>query len=415
MHPILLTILIFLSVDYFLRLTLALLNRSRMGSKPAPEVEGIYEAERYHKSQAYQRTLSNTGLWAGAVSFALTFFMLVFKGFAWFDHLAIQLIDHPVLTALVFFALLGLLSDLVSLPFELYNTFVTEERFGFNTTSKATYLKDKVKGWVLTLVIGGIALSLLIFTWKYFGFWFWVPAWFLIGLIIVLMSGVGSLWIGKLFNKFTPLEDGDLKERITAFAQKANLPLREISVMDGSRRSNKANAYFAGIGKTKRIVLFDTLLQKLDNYEVVAVLAHEAGHYKLGHINKMLFTSLIQVGVMLFLLALALGIPELSLAFGVNYHSFHIGLLAFVMLYTPITFVMGLFGNMVSRRFEFEADTFASNAGFNDSLVKALKKLTAENMSNLTPHPAYVFFNYSHPDIASRLKHLKRQAVFGIL
>ncbi len=403
MDIFLIIILVFLSLEYFTRLVLTLLNRSHMNAEPKPEVRGIYNQEQYIKSQKYQRDNSKLQIISGAIGFILLMGMLYFKAFVWFDDIAREWFSHPILHGLVFFGLLGLAADLVSLPFDLYGTFVIENRYGFNRTNAATFLTDKIKGWFLAILIGGLAILLLIGTWQLFGFWFWLPAWGLITLIILALSSYGSIIIARFFNKLSPLEAGELKEKIHTYAHKVNFPVRDIFVMDGSRRSSKANAYFTGLGKIKRIVMYDTLIQRLSSDQVVAVLAHEAGHYKMGHIYKLLFVSIVQSGVMLFLLSLALTVPELSASFGVNYHSFHIGLLAFVLLYTPISFVMGIFGNIVSRKFEFEADAFTAETGYADALSDALKNLSAENLSNLTPHPAYVFFNYSHPDLASRL------------
>lgn len=409
MDVFLIVILVFLGLDYLTRLVLTLLNRLHMKSEPKPEVQGIYNQDQYLKSQQYQRTNSKLQVISGALGFIVLIGMLYFQGFAWFDQLAGQLFSQPILKGFVFFVLLGLASDLISLPFDLYKTFVIENRYGFNRTSLTTFILDKLKGWLLALVIGGLAILLLIGTWELIGFWFWLPAWALITLIMLALSSYGSIYIARLFNKLSPLEAGELRDKIHAYAQQVHFPVRDIFVMDGSRRSSKANAYFTGLGKVKRIVLFDTLIQSLSADQVVAVLAHEAGHYKKGHINKLLFVSIVQSGVMLFLLSLALSRPELSTSFGVNQHSFHIGLLAFVLLYTPISFVMGLFANIVSRKFEFEADAFTAETGHAEALAGALKSLSAENLSNLTPHPAYVFFNYRHPDLASRLGKLLQQ------
>lgn len=403
-------IVVFLSLDFLIRIGLSLLNQRNMHAPLPDEVRDIYDAERYERSQEYQRQRSRVGLLSATVGFAVLILMLWFQGFAWFDALAGYFFDHPILKGLLFFGILGLLSDLLSLPFDVYNTFVIEGRFGFNRTTSKTFVFDKLKGWLLAFLIGSIALSLLIGAWEWLGFWFWLPAWLVLGLIIMALSGYGSHWIARLFNKMAPLESGELKEKIVAFADKAGFPVSGIYVMDGSRRSSKANAYFSGLGKTRRIVLFDTLLEKLSADEVVAVLAHEAGHFKKGHIKKLLFTSIVQSGFMLFLLALALCVPELSASFGVDYHSFHIGLLAFVLLYTPISFVMGIFGNMISRIFEYEADAYTAQAGLADELIRALKKLSSESLSNLTPHPLYVFFNYSHPALAERIRRLKRNS-----
>lgn len=406
MDTLLLIIIIFLTVDFIMQLFLALLNRTRMQSKPPEIVSDIYDQERYEKSQLYQKRSSLIGLIHSGLGFIILISLLWFYGFAWFDDFAGQVSSHPILKGLLFFGMLGLLSDLLSLPFDLYKIFVIEEQFGFNNTTIGTFIIDKIKAWMLALVIGGIALTLLIGTWEALGFWFWIPAWALMSLIILALSGYGSHFIAKMFNKISPLEDGELKKRIQAFALKTGFPLKDIYVMDGSRRSNKANAYFSGFGKQKRIVLFDTLIEKLTIDEVIAVLAHETGHYKCGHIRKLLFISIVQTGMMLLLLALALDVSSLSGSFGVDYHSFHIGLLAFVLLYTPISFIMGVFSNMLSRRFEYEADAFTAKAGYAEALVSSLRNLTKENLSNLTPHPLYVFFKYSHPDMASRLNHI---------
>jgi STE24 endopeptidase len=332
--------------------------------------------------------------------------MLFLGGFHTVDGWARAITSHPVLQVLVFFGILGLASDLLNTPFNLYDTFVIEEKFGFNKTTVKTYLLDKVKGWLLGIVIGGGLLSLVVWFYQATGPYFWIWAWLLATVFTVFMAMFYSSLIVPLFNKQTLLEAGELRDAINAFSQNAGFKLDNIYVIDGSKRSTKANAYFTGLGPKKRIVLYDTLIKDLTVSEIVSVLAHEIGHYKKKHTLTAILTGIAQTGITLFVLSLFIGIPALSQALGAADPSFHMGLIAFGILYSPISLVAGLLMNYISRKNEYAADRYVRGHDRGADLVSALKKLSSNNLSNLTPHPAYVFFHYSHPTLLERIRKL---------
>jgi STE24 endopeptidase len=285
---------------------------------------------------------------------------------------------------------------------------VIEERFGFNKTTPKIFILDKLKGWLLVLILGGGLIALVVWIYTISGPWFWMLAWGAIGFFTIFMTMFYSNLIVPLFNKQTPLEEGSLRKAIESFAQKVNFKLKNIFVMDGSKRSTKANAYFTGLGAKKRIVLFDTLIKDHTDEELVSVLAHEVGHYKKKHTLSGTVLSLLQMGLMLYILSLFIGKPVLSQALGASEGSFHMGILAFMLLYSPLSMILGLIMNAVSRRNEFTADRYAGEHYDPEPLKEALKKLSVNHLSNLTPHPAYVFFHYSHPPLLERLKALDK-------
>jgi STE24 endopeptidase len=333
--------------------------------------------------------------------------MLLFNGFALVDGLAWGLTQNVILSALLFFAIIGFASDILSTPFAVYDTFIIEERFGFNKTTPKIFILDKIKGWLIGAILGGGLLALIIFIWTKTGNLFWLWAWALVTFISVFMAMFYSNLIVPLFNKQTPLEEGELKQMIEKFAAKAGFQLKNIYVIDGSKRSTKANAYFTGLGPKKRIVLYDTLITDLSKEEIVAVLAHEVGHYKKKHVITGLITGIIETGVMLYIFSIFVNSSVLSNALGVEVPKFHIGLIAFGILYSPISFVLSIFSNIISRRNEYQADHFAAQYGLANELISGLKKLSVNNLSNLTPHPLYVFFHYSHPTLLQRLTKLE--------
>lgn len=384
------------------------LNASRWSNVLPKELKGIYDDEKYRKSQDYQRENMRMGLITSSLSFLLIMAFLLLGGFAWVDGIVRNITEHPVLMALLFFGIIGLANDLISIPFDIYDTFVIEEKYGFNRTTPKTYIFDKLKGWMLALVLGGGLLALFVWFYNFAGSLFWLYAWvFLTGFSIFMAMFYSSL-IVPLFNKQTPLEEGELRDAIEDFSRKAGFKLDNIFVIDGSKRSSKANAYFSGLGKKKRIVLFDTLINEHTTEELVAVLAHEIGHYKKKHIVKGMAISTLHTGVMLYLLGLFINRPELSLALGVEESSFHIGIIAFGLLYSPISTMLGIAGNVMSRKHEYQADAFAATKYKPEPLQEALKKLSVNNLSNLRPHPFNVFVSYSHPPLLQRLEHLEK-------
>lgn len=386
------------------------LNASRWSNELPKELSGIYDEEKYKKSQDYLRVNLRLGLITSGLSFLLILGMLIFGGFGWLDSFVRQFSTNHVVMALMFFAALGIASDILSTPFDIYSTFVIEERFGFNRTKPGTYVLDKLKGWALALVLGGGLLAVFVWFYSVAGQLFWLYAWLFFTAFSIFMSMFYSALIVPIFNKQTPLEEGELRSAIESFALKAGFRLDNIFVIDGSKRSSKANAYFSGLGPKKRIVLFDTLIKDHSIEELVAVLAHEIGHYKKKHTLKGMVMSSLQTGVMLYLLGLFINRPELSMALGGEQISFHMGLLAFGLLYAPVSLFLGITGNYISRQHEYQADAFAASHYHPEPLQEALKKLSVNNLSNLRPHPAYVFVHYSHPPLLERLTQLKKLA-----
>jgi len=401
---IILAIVVF---DFALERLLDWLNSTRWSSKLPDELKGIYDPDRYEKSQKYEKENQKFGKLTSSFSLVLMVAMLFLAGFAVVDNWAREISANQIVIALVFFGILGLVMDIVNTPFSLYDTFVIEEKYGFNKTTLKTFILDKAKGWILSLIIGGGLLSLIIWFYMLTGKTFWIYTWLLMSAFMVFITMFYSTLIVPLFNKQTPLEEGELKTAIRNFAEKVNFKLDNIFVIDGSKRSTKANAYFSGLGAKKRIVLFDTLIEDLDTEEIVAVLAHEIGHYKKKHTKKGMIISVLQTGLTLYILSLLIANPELSKALGAEQTGFHLGLIAFGILYSPVSTVLGLGMNIFSRKNEFEADAFAGKNYKEEALRTALKKLSVKNLSNLRPHPAVVFFHYSHPPLLERLKRLK--------
>lgn len=401
---IILAIVVF---DFVIERLLDYLNSTRWSSKIPDELKGIYDPDRYEKSQKYEKENQKFGLLTSSFSLTVMVTMLFLAGFAIIDNWAREISSNPVVIALIFFGILGLAMDILSTPFSLYDTFVIEEKYGFNKTTLKTFFLDKIKGWLLSLVIGGGLLALIIWFYMLTGKMFWIYTWLLISGFMVFMTMFYSTLIVPLFNKQTLLEEGELKTAIRNFADKVGFKLENIYVIDGSKRSTKANAYFSGLGAKKRIVLFDTLIEDLDKNEILGVLAHEIGHYKKKHTKKGMIISVLQTGLTLYILSLLVSNPELSKALGAEQTGFHLGLIAFGILYSPVSTILGLGMNIFSRKNEFEADAFAGRNYHPESLMTALKKLSVKNLSNLRPHPVVVFFHYSHPPLLERLKRLK--------
>lgn len=400
-------LLILVTSSFLLGELLEWLNLRHMRTELPEEVAGFYNAEKYRKSQEYHRELNRFGLLQSLFSFIILLIMLLTGGFGWLDNLLRQYTSHPVLLPLVFFAVLGMASELLSLPFQWYGTFIIEEKYGFNRTTIRTFITDKLKGYVLGAVVGGGLLTVLLYLIDRLGPNFWM--WFLLvaAVFMLVMNIFYTSWILPLFNRLTPLPDGELKTKIENLAQKVGFPVKNILVMDGSKRSSKANAFFSGIGKKKKIVLFDTLIDKHTVDELVAVLAHEIGHYKKRHIVLGYAVSVLQMAFILFVLSRMLFSEELSYALGGSTYAVHLNLIAFVILFSPISALTGVALNALSRKHEYEADAFAAQTADAQALATALKKLSVDNLSNLYPHPLYVWVHYSHPPLLNRLQRLK--------
>ncbi|MBK5203503.1 MAG: M48 family metallopeptidase, partial [Prolixibacteraceae bacterium] len=353
-------IILILVLDFILERYLGYLNTTLWSDELPQEVKGIYDAEKYKKQQNYSKTNHRFGLLSGSFSFLLILLMLFLQGFAYVNQLSLDISQSPIWSALIFFGILIFASDILTMPFSIYDTFVIEKKFGFNKTTPKTFIMDQLKSWLLSIIIGGGLLSLIIWIYIGTGNHFWYLVWIVISLFSLFMAIFYSSLIVPLFNKQTPLEEGELKDAIAAFAKKVNFKIDNIYVINGSKRSSKANAYFTGLGKKKRIVLYDTLIKDLEIPEIVGVLAHEIGHYKKKHIISSLITGILETGFMLFIFSLFVGSSSLSAALGVEKPNFQIALIAFGILYSPLSTILGIWMNNISRKHEYQADNFAA-------------------------------------------------------
>ncbi|HET8885303.1 MAG TPA: M48 family metallopeptidase [Salinimicrobium sp.] len=394
-------------LDFLIEKILDFLNAKHFND-PIPEpLQDIYNAEEYEKSMRYKKEKYSFGIISSTFSIIVTLLFLFLDGFDFVDEIARSISDNEIVIGLIFFGIIMLASDIISLPFSYYNTFVIEEKYGFNKTTKKTFFLDKLKSWAMMIIVGGGILSLIIWFYQITDDNFWLYTWGLVAIFSVFVNMFYAKLIVPIFNKQTPLGEGSLRDQIETYAQKVGFTLDNIFVIDGSKRSTKANAYFSGFGKEKRITLYDTLINDLDEPEIVAVLAHEVGHYKKKHIIFNLIISILITGFTLWLLSLFINNPLLSNALGVEQPSFHVGLIAFGILYGPISEVTGIIMNLISRKFEYQADEYAKNTFESEALISGLKKLSKNSLSNLTPHPAYVFIHYSHPTLFQRIKNLE--------
>jgi STE24 endopeptidase len=406
-NTILLLIIIIPVAGFLIERYLDHLNAGMWTVKLPEKLKGICEEDEYKKSQLYHKENDRLSLWSSSFNLAVILIMIIAGGFAFVDNVARSVSNNVILVSLIFFGIIGFLSDLINIPFGYYDTFIIEKKYGFNTMNIRTFITDHLKSWLLAVIVGAPVLGLI--TWFYYktGKNFWLYAWGLITVFSLLMNFFYSELIVPLFNKQTPLAEGSLRTKIEAFAKKAAFKLRDVYIIDGSKRSTKANAYFSGFGPKKRIVLYDTLLKAFDEEQIVAVLAHEIGHYRKKHVLVSLIGSIFMTGIMLFLLSLTVNKPGFSEALGANIPSFHLGLIVFGILYSPLSLLTGLLTNYISRRNEFAADRFAKDNFMSEKLAQALKKLSVKNLSNMMPHPVYVFFHYSHPPLLQRLEKLE--------
>ncbi len=388
-----------------------ILNLKALSPELPKEFEDVFDAEKYAKSQAYTRESARFEIIQSTASLFVLLAFWLGGGFGWLDKLARSLGTGELQAGLIFLSLLFLGQMILSLPFSIYDTFVIEEKYGFNKTTPKTFVIDQIKGLLLAGLLGlPLAAGILWIFGHVANAWLW--AWGFFVTFQLFLTWLAPSLILPLFNKFTPMADGPLRQAIEAMARKCGFPLGEISVMDGSKRSTKANAFFTGFGKMKKIALYDTLVEEQTQDELVAVLAHEIGHFKLKHIVQRLVVSVIQAAVLFYLLGLVISGGSFSRmlfdAFGVDIISAHVGLVLFALLFSPVSRLLGIAANAWSRKHEFEADAFAANAtGKPESLVTALKKLSAKNLSNLTPHPFRVFLDHSHPPVLTRIRALR--------
>lgn len=417
MNIILLIILVLITLDFILERVLYGLNARDFG-KPLPaELSGIYDDEKYAKQQDYSKAKYKLGIVTACISLVIEIVAFTCGLFGWLDGVLREslggIADNPVLFTVVlsvlFFVVISIVNDILDLPTSYYSTFVIEERFGFNKSTKKLFWTDQIKSLVVSIVIAVLLLGAVTWIFAELADWFWLLAWGVLTAFQIFMLMFYSNLIVPLFNKQTPLEEGELRTKIEEFAAKAGFQLNNIYVMDSSKRSTHANAYFTGLGAKKRIVLYDTLIKQLSTDEIVAVLAHEIGHYKKRHTLRSLVLSMVSSLVMFLILGWAIQSPELSLALGgPDQPVFHLGLIAFGILYSPISTVLGIVTNILSRKHEYQADAFARSYGLADDLISALKKLSSESLSNLQPHKALVFVHFSHPTLLQRIIALKK-------
>ena len=379
------------------------------------ELKDFYDKEKYKKAKNYALSKNKISLFSSSLSFLLVISLIVFNGYGIIDQFvnsnifksfeSLQISSNFIQSG-VFFLILFILNSIISIPFSYYNTFVIEEKFGFNKTTKLTFFIDIIKSTLLSFFIGGILLFLALYLYENLndGFWLWL--WIGLSLLMILINMFYADLIVPIFNKLTPLDDGELRNKIEKYSKDVGYLLKNIYVIDGSKRSTKANAFFSGLGPRKTIALYDTLIEKHTENELVAVLAHEVGHFKKKHIFSGLIMSIIQIGIISFFFELCLKLPEISLALGGLESSFHLGLVGFSIIFSPISILSGIIMNYNSRKNEFEADAYAKETFNGEDLSLALKKLSVDSLSNIYPHPLYVFFHYSHPPLIQRLRAL---------
>lgn len=408
MNGYLVLILGILMLSYLLELVVALLNLRSLTPQLPEEFSGVYDPQQYARSQEYTRVTTRFSLVESTVSIVLTVVFILAGGFNLIDGAARSFGLASIPTGLLFTGMLGLLSTCINLPFSIYSTFVIEQRFGFNTTTVKTFLLDGVKALLLAVLLGGPLLAAILWFFETCGTIAWLYCWIAAVAFILVIQFLAPVLIMPLFNKFIPLADGELKEAITRYATRQQFAMQGIYTMDGSKRSTRVNAFFTGFGRFRRIVFFDTLVDKLSTAEIVAVLAHEMGHYKLKHIAGMMVLSILQMGLMFFILSLFLGNQGLFNAFGMDHLSVYAGLVFFGFLYTPLSTLLSIGFNAISRRNEYQADRYAAESGGDgEALISGLKKLSVSNLSNLTPHPLNVWINHSHPPVLARIQALR--------
>ena len=400
-------IIAFIIIEFVIERWVSKLNAGWFG-KPIPDVlSGVFDADKYAKQQSYSLTNYRFGVLTASFSVVVSLVALFFGLYGWLDTYLRVWIAQEVWLCLAFFGVIMLVNTILDIPFDYYRTFVIEEKFGFNKATKGVFWGDQAKNLLLSAVMGGVLLGLITAVYVACPTYFWLLAWLLISAFSLFMTMFYSEWIVPMFNKQTPLEAGELRDAIEQFAQKAGFELTNIYVIDGSKRSTKANAYFSGLGAKKRIVLYDTLIKELTTQEIVAVLAHEIGHYKHKHTRSMIVVSLLSNLLMFALLGFFVASPQLSAAMGGEQPSFHLGVMAFGILYSPVSTMLGLIINALSRKNEYQADAYAASYGLGEDLIGALKKLSATSLSNLQPHPAFVFVHYSHPTLLQRILAIK--------
>jgi STE24 endopeptidase len=409
MNYFLIIILAVLIGSYLLDMVVDTLNARHVKTDLPEEFRDCYDAVKYKKSQEYLRENTRFGIVSDSIMAPITIAFILFGGFNFVDQFARSLNLGSILTGLVFAGILVLASQILLIPFSIYSTFVIEEKYGFNKTTPKTFVLDILKTWLLVAVIGGIILSVVLWFFEKAGPWAWLYCWIAITLFQLFLIFIAPVVIMPIFNKFFPLKEGDLKNAINNYAGSQDFKMKGVFTMDGSKRSTKSNAFFTGFGRFRRIVLFDTLMEKHTTEELVSVLAHEMGHYKKRHILKSILISVLTTGLMFYILSLFMNNRDLFAAFRMQETSIYASLLFFAFLYAPIEMILSVFGNVLSRRNEYEADSYSVKTYKKPlSLIAALKKLSVENLSNLTPHPLKVFLSYSHPPVLERIRAIRK-------
>lgn len=402
-ETIFIIIVVFLCLDFVLERVLEYVNSKHMSPVLPDSLKGIYDEKEYGRFQAYKRENGRLDSWSSGFSFIVMIVFLVAGGFGWYNGWVVAWTDSIVLQTILFVVGLSLVSSVLDIPFDYYATFRIEEKYGFNKTTRRVYWLDTVKELLLSLVLGCVLLALVVWFYTWAGPYFWLYAWGAVTVFSVFMAMFYSQLIVPLFNKQTPLQEGSLRDKIRAFAEKVGFKLDNIYVIDGSKRSTKANAYFTGLGPKKRVVLYDTLIDDLTEEEIVAVLAHEIGHYRKRHTLRSMGVSILQMGIILWLFSLCVNCAALSEALGGDRAYFQLGMIAFAILYSPVSLVLGIGMNVWLRHNEYEADGFAARNYEGAYLVSGLKKISVKSLSNLTPHPLYEYIYYSHPSLLKRI------------
>ena len=396
----------FIILNFAFSSILEYINDKNWKNEIPTELKDYYNKAQYLKAKNYKKARGKVSLISSCLSTSLTILILYTGFYGYVSDYIHEIYSSKFIHSGIFFLFFYLINMIVSIPVSYYSTFIIEEEFGFNKTSLGTFFADIIKGILMTLIIGGILLGAALFIYDYFSDGFWIWLWIGLSLFTIFISMFYTTLIVPIFNKLSPLENGTLKEKIENYSKGIGYSLKNIFIIDGSKRSSKANAYFSGLGPRKTIALFDTLVEKHTEEELVAVLAHEVGHYKKNHIKQGMFISIFQIGMMCYLFELCTKLPEITFALGAEVGAFHLGLIGFSLLFSPIGLILGVFGNILSRKNEFEADSYAKETYDGESLKLALKKLSVDSLTNLYPHPLYVFIHYSHPPLLERLKAL---------
>jgi STE24 endopeptidase len=401
------TLVLIVLAAYIVEALLDQLNQSRARDPLDPTIANLYDQKERERSISYSAEKTRFGFYSSTFSTILMILALSYGWFAELDNWIRDRFENQIVISLGFIAALSVISWWLNLPFQLYSIFVIEAKYGFNKITAKTFVTDTLKATILTSLIGGLLLTSVLWIYQELGNRFWIYAWVLVGAFSLVMFMFGTTLILPLFNKLKPVEQGELRSAVEKYCASQGYSLGRLFVMDGSKRSTKANAFFSGMGRSKTIVLFDTLIEKLSTKEIVAVLAHEIGHYKKKHTLSMFIFSNVQTFGTFALLGWLLDYPELSTALGADESSFHLSALTFFILFTPLSIVLGLINNSWSRHNEFEADAFARQTNDATALKSALKKISTDSLANLSPHPLYVAFNYTHPPLMQRLKNLE--------